>query len=1207
MPSKQEKKLKEIRNKFLGIEEKFSVKSYYPQLKEKIIELEENETFLKEKSLALLNMLDDLESERKKVIQSEEKFRFLAENSRDMIYRMSIPDGAYEYVSPSSLEMIGYLPEEIYLSPMLIREIIHPDWQNYLNEQLEAILNDKTPSSFEYKIIDRNGNEKWLNQRNSYIYDKSGKLIAIQGIVSDITDGKRVELELKESEEKYKALFNASDDAIFIVKGNKFIDCNAKTLEMFGCRREDILNHFPYEFSPKVQTDGRNSKLKVLEKLKLATNGQPQHFEWLCSRLDGSIFFAEVILNTIYLKGELHIQAIIRDISKRKKAEESKLLLAQTLESFTEIATITDLEDNLIYVNEAFLRTYGYKHSEILGKNISIIWSPNNPEGLLDEILKGSHNGTWQGEALNLTKCGKEFPVSLHTSQVKDEDGKIVALVGVSADISEQRRMNSMLKEKNYLLTKSQEVGNLGSYYMDVTTGNWISSAKLDDIFGINDTFQKNVKGWLAIIYPEDIEELKNHFNYVIGSRNKFDKEYRIVRYNDKQERIVHGLGELEFSDDGKPLKIIGTIQDITERKEAEETLRQREEQLKLAIEGSGAGLWDWKVQTGELRINDSWAQICGYTLQELEPISIKTWDNLVHSDDLNKSYKLLQNHFSGKAPAYECEIRMKHRDGRWIWILDRGKVTEWDTEGKPVRMAGTHVDITGRKQMEEALEKRIVALTQPLDIAASISFEELFNVKEIQKIQDLFAQATGVASIVTRTDGTPITEPSNFCYLCNNIIRKTDEGRKNCYYSDAVIGRYNPDGPIVQPCLSGGLWDAGASITVGGKHIANWLIGQVRDETQNEKKMIEYARKIGADEKEFLEAFYKVPTMSRVQFEQISNALYSIADQLSTSAYQNIQQARFITERKAAEEALKKSEEQLRGIAQNIPGMVYQFYASKDGKVGFHYVSDSSMKYIGLDNKHLEDMFDRFLSGIAEEDREQFISSVQSAISNVSQWDFVGRYMKPDGGKIWFRGISQPRMMENELVFDGILLDITEQKYTDEKIKQLANLNQTILDTMTAGLTFVKNRRQVWFNTSFCKIFGYEFSEIFDTETSMFYANTEDFNKIGVEGYGQLAKGEVYSAEMQMKRKDGTLIWCNLVGKALNPNNLSDGSIWMLQDITKRKKAEEALRNSEEKFVKTFKSTPAAMVISEIESGLFLDVNDNWCSMLGYYNRAPR
>ena len=141
--------------------------------------------------------------------------------------------------------------------------------------------------------------------------------------------------------------------------------------------------------------------------------------------------------------------------------------------------------------------------------------------------------------------------------------------------------------------------------------------------------------------------------------------------------------------------------------------------------------------------------------------------------------------------------------------------------------MGKTDTCILNRIQMTNEPEM----YNQDPDSINEIQFSEIFNLEDIQRLQDLFSDATGVASIITHPDGTPITSPSNFCRLCNNIIRKTEKGLANCFKSDAALGRYKSSGPIVLPCLSGELWDAGASISIGGKHIANWLIGQVRNE----------------------------------------------------------------------------------------------------------------------------------------------------------------------------------------------------------------------------------------------------------------------------------------------------------------------------------------------------------------------------------------
>ena len=150
----------------------------------------------------------------------------------------------------------------------------------------------------------------------------------------------------------------------------------------------------------------------------------------------------------------------------------------------------------------------------------------------------------------------------------------------------------------------------------------------------------------------------------------------------------------------------IGNAQLFINLKMAKKEVQISEERLDLVIRGANIGLWDWNIQTGETLFNARWADILGYTLEELSPVSIKTWGDLCHPDDLEKSNKLLKEHFAGKTDYYICEARMKHKDGHWVWVVDRGKVFEWSKEGKPLRATGTHIDISENKHMLKKLKE---------------------------------------------------------------------------------------------------------------------------------------------------------------------------------------------------------------------------------------------------------------------------------------------------------------------------------------------------------------------------------------------------------------------------------------------------------------------------------------------------------------------
>jgi len=167
-------------------------------------------------------------------------------------------------------------------------------------------------------------------------------------------------------------------------------------------------------------------------------------------------------------------------------------------------------------------------------------------------------------------------------------------------------------------------------------------------------------------------------------------------------------------------------------RKEAEEGLRESEERLRMTLFGTGAGIWDWFVQTDEIVIDERWADIIGYTLDELKPMNVDTWEELMHPEDFQRSRILLDQHFVGRSDHYGCEVRIQHKEGHWIWVLDKGKVVEWDEDGYPLRMMGTYQDITEKKQAEHDLQQSIEHMKSlrdaEMDIVSKLDLDELLQ-----------------------------------------------------------------------------------------------------------------------------------------------------------------------------------------------------------------------------------------------------------------------------------------------------------------------------------------------------------------------------------------------------------------------------------------------------------------------------------------------
>jgi PAS domain S-box-containing protein len=300
-------------------------------------------------------------------------------------------------------------------------------------------------------------NGKIFSNSYSPLFDTQGNTLSVIGVSFDITESKKTEEVLRKNEFRLRTLFNSASDAIFMMDNRTFTDCNEATLRIFQCTKDQIVGQTPYRFSPALQPDGRTSEESAMEKINAALSGIPQFFEWRHIRYDGTSFEAEVSLNRLDLEDEVYIQAMVRDVSERKRAEEENKRLAMVANTTTNIVILADAEGKIEWVNPAFTRITEYTLEEVKGKKPgSILQGPESNCDVIN-LMRGRLSaglGFKDVEILNYTKEKKPYWVSIEVQPIYDRAGKVIQFVAIQSDITERKATQQALLDRNEELVK---------------------------------------------------------------------------------------------------------------------------------------------------------------------------------------------------------------------------------------------------------------------------------------------------------------------------------------------------------------------------------------------------------------------------------------------------------------------------------------------------------------------------------------------------------------------------------------------------------------------------------------------------------------------------------------------------------------------------------------------------------------------------------
>jgi PAS domain S-box-containing protein len=513
-------------------------------------------------------------------------------------------------------------------------------------------------------------------------------------VVQDITERRQAEEALRESEKKYRQLFNTVSNAImlFDAETKEFVDVNDASLKLYGYSKEEFLKlrHFDITAEPEESEDS----------IKQTISGEiteiPLRYH---KRKDGTKFPVEISIGT-FVSGNRHILCgVIKDITERKRTEEILQEKEFLIESSSSIIATADLEGNMTYGNPAFLKTWGFDEAEeFLGRPFTEFWVVKDR---IDEIMQAlQREGEWFSEDKARRKDGTLFDIQVSAATVYDTEGNPIALTSTSIDITERKRTEKALHESEERFRYLTESSPLGVFQTDkdgsvlYLNNKWlaITGMSLQDALGF---------GWSQALHPEDRPRILAEWERCLEEKIGSDIEFRFVRTSG-EIRWVRTRTSPVFSPAGDIISHVGVNEDITDRKQAEKALRQEEEKFRVLVEESPLGISFIGEDTKYKYINTKFMEIFGYTLKDIptgKEWFKKAYPNSEYRDQVISTWiKDLKDSKVGESRPRIFKVICKNGEEKIIHF-------------KPVTMATGdqfvfYEDITNRQRLEDQLRQ---------------------------------------------------------------------------------------------------------------------------------------------------------------------------------------------------------------------------------------------------------------------------------------------------------------------------------------------------------------------------------------------------------------------------------------------------------------------------------------------------------------------
>uniref|UniRef100_UPI0031379380 PAS domain S-box protein n=1 Tax=Variovorax sp. YR752 TaxID=1884383 RepID=UPI0031379380 len=523
----------------------------------------------------------------------------------------------------------------------------------------------------------------------------------------DVSQQRRVEQDLLRSEARLSAVLSAVPDLWFVVdRDDQFLMCSDEQhpllIEPFEAQRS---RPFGAALPPPFDRLAREALAQARR------SGEMQRLEYECTTQDGFLRRFEARLAPM---PDGQVLYLTRDLTELRQLERELRVLQRAIEADAAMPIVVtnaiEADGPIVYVNAAFERLTGYARAEVLGRSCRFLQGDERDQPGLDALRQAlAEDRPCTVVLTNRRRDGQAFLNELSVMPIRDAGGVVVQHLGVLKDVTEQVRAAERLRISEDLYRSVAATISDGLIVVGPAGRILACNPSAGETLGCDPTSLTGRRlselGYrLHDEHDRPLTEDQHPVRRVLlGGAPVRDQALMLHRPDGVTRQVLLTARVLRNAAGNQALSCLVSFRDVTEQRAAAQALASAEVRWRFALEGAGDGVWDFDEDTAQVYYSPRWKEMLGYAEHEIGTV-ITEWSRRIHPDDHKVVMRAIADYREGRTANYETEHRLRHRDGHWIWVLDRGKIVERRADGTPRRVVGIHTDITRIKQAEQAL-----------------------------------------------------------------------------------------------------------------------------------------------------------------------------------------------------------------------------------------------------------------------------------------------------------------------------------------------------------------------------------------------------------------------------------------------------------------------------------------------------------------------